>query len=146
VAGSEGVWSDARAQRRCRFAAAAGSRFGEVRLALPSEALPVILLGGLPVRLPEGVGAARGERAVQFDDGGRNWRVEMAGDEIVAWRVIDAEGAGLVWERRGESQRLRAEGRRWTATWRETAREALAAPMPPWRIDDVPECDDAALP
>jgi len=146
VAGSDGVWTDARAGSRCRFAAAAGARFGDVLLPLPSAALPVILLGGLPVALPAGALATTGQRAVEFDDAGRRWRVELADDRVVAWRVSGAGGGEIAWDRRGDSQRLRASAPRWTASWRETAREPLVSPAPEWRFDELPECDDAPLP
>lgn len=147
VAGGEGLWIDARAKVRCRFSSGSAARFGSVTLALPSRALPDVLLGRLPVALPAPAAPGEGARAVQFDDGdGRNWRVVLDGARLLSWQVDTAAGDRLEWERRGDRLRLRSEVPDLVVEWRQTALERLVVAAPAWRIADAAECGDAALP
>lgn len=147
VAGDDGLWIDARAEVRCRFASGSAARFGGVTLALPSRALPDVLLGRLPVALPPSAAPGDGARAVQFDDAdGRGWRVVLDGTRLLSWRVETAAGDRLEWDRRGDRLRLRSEVPDLVVEWRQTALERLAAPEPSWRIAGAAECADAALP
>jgi hypothetical protein len=151
VAGEGGLWRDARGAATCRLAAGGPVRLGELVVPLAPRALPVVLLGGLPVALPPDAREEVAEaRAVQFvDDSGGRWRVVLApGGQAVSWRLELGNDSALEWERDGERQRLRTRSPRLEISWSEAARERLARPAPPWVEPDAttPECGDEELP
>lgn len=148
VDGDRGRLDGGARDRRCRFDPAAPIDLPRLRLPIEAEALPAILLG----RLPPSVNPGSDPAAVQVRDRrGRDWRIERAAGDLVAWELSPSGGApGLTWRREREpgDDRLRLDCRErgLVVTWRERAHSALAAPAAALELDpELPDCHDLDL-
>lgn len=148
VDGDRGRLDGGARDRRCRFDPSSPIDLPRLQLPVEAEALPAILLG----RLPASVVPADDPEAVRIRDRrGRDWRIERAAGELVAWQLSELGGApALTWRREheagGDRLRLDCVERELVVTWRERARSELTAPAPALELDPMlPDCHDLDL-